>query len=800
MGPGGQLGPLTDPGALAPGVPSLDTTRTTGPDHLGPIEDPQFQADIEQSLDTGSGYQTGADPSTHPYGRLVNDGGPNMPGRNNNCLDSSLAALSSFYGDPRVSAPRWPDVLPDGTPDTTSGEADGVDRAENWLGGTWDGPSSPMPGDPAGRAAAVAGQYADLHAQIAAAGPGASALVIADWLDFDSATGQVSTDANGDVVPSTSSHAFVIVYPHGASGPVWWDPQHGQTWTSPPTHYMADTHTLWSMRGDSLGAPPAPAAPSTTSTPPAPAARPTTNIEGTPYDTAGTPDHGGRSPDADQSADRGGPGGDPAPVRERLAGEGGPDGRGTQPGDATGSGELHHRPERDGDGPVQPVDQDPDGAVQRGEAGGPADRSADLAGADDAPAVADGQAPQGGPAPHATDQAYLDALDPADAGALQTALDAAGPVARQMRADLTEVADALRRDFGTTDVEVIGNGENDVKGLVSLARKYVIEGDVAGILVEGDTAPVDAFLRQANDLARFSLRAPEGPEYDAVVTAALERLQAEPYNYRYDPADDKSFWRPGNRFYGRNVTLRNPDGHAIELQFPTQASWDAGKLTHDAYERVRLDRPDPVTQESLPPHERVRAFLEILKVNRDADLAHRIPGGMDPALGKDTSFAKWIAARSEVWTRYEGWLADHGLTFADDVRAHGLGVEDFPVAPRWCRKARSMTASFKYFALYRREDRTDPPVGLLAEGSLAPDRRLVTVGWSHRHRTWTEASASLNWISTSLDWTDRFETVDRATAERIARESLGVELPSEEEMQRIGEGPSVTFQRPTQQP
>ncbi|MFD0747617.1 toxin glutamine deamidase domain-containing protein [Phytohabitans flavus] len=256
VGPGGQLGPLTDPGALAPGVPSLDTTRTTGPDHLGPIEDPQFQADIEQSLDTGSGYQTGADPSTHPYGRLVNDGGPNMPGRNNNCLDSSLAALSSFYGDPRVSAPRWPDVLPDGTPDTTSGEADGVDRAENWLGGTWDGPSSPMPGDPAGRAAAVAGQYADLHAQIAAAGPGASALVIADWLDFDSATGQVSTDANGDVVPSTSSHAFVIVYPHGASGPVWWDPQHGQTWTSPPTHYMADTHTLWSMRGDSLGAPP----------------------------------------------------------------------------------------------------------------------------------------------------------------------------------------------------------------------------------------------------------------------------------------------------------------------------------------------------------------------------------------------------------------------------------------------------------------------------------------------------------------------------------------------------------------
>lgn len=108
-----------------------------------------------------------------------------------------------------------------------------------------------------------------------------------------------------------------------------------------------------------------------------------------------------------------------------------------------------------------------------------------------------------------------------------------------------------------------------------------------------------------------------------------------------------------------------------------------------------------------------------------------------------------------------------------------------------------MSGSWTYHALYRREDRTDPAVGLLAEGSLAPDRCLVAIGWSHRHRTWTEASASLNSITVSTDWIDRFQIVDRESAERIARESLGAELPTEEEMQRIGEGPSMTFQRPT---
>ena len=110
-----------------------------------------------------------------------------------------------------------------------------------------------------------------------------------------------------------------------------------------------------------------------------------------------------------------------------------------------------------------------------------------------------------------------------------------------------------------------------------------------------------------------------------------------------------------------------------------------------------------------------------------------------------------------------------------------------------------MSGSFTYYALYPR-DPAAPPAGLLAEGSLTPEHRLVAIGWSHRHRTWTEATASLGAITLDPDYDDRLKIVDRATAERIARESLGVELPSEEEMQAIGEGPSLTFKRPTQQP
>lgn len=102
--------------------------------------------------------------------------------------------------------------------------------------------------------------------------------------------------------------------------------------------------------------------------------------------------------------------------------------------------------------------------------------------------------------------------------------------------------------------------------------------------------------------------------------------------------------------------------------------------------------------------------------------------------------------------------------------------------------------SFTYLALYLEEaiqgERTDPPIGLLAEGSLSLRYPLVAVGWNRTKQEWDEASGSVNRMTVSLKWIDRIEVVDRATAERIARENLGTEVPSEEEMQRIGLTPS----------
>lgn len=96
-----------------------------------------------------------------------------------------------------------------------------------------------------------------------------------------------------------------------------------------------------------------------------------------------------------------------------------------------------------------------------------------------------------------------------------------------------------------------------------------------------------------------------------------------------------------------------------------------------------------------------------------------------------------------------------------------------------------MRERFTYYALYPRD--RSRPVGLLAEGRLHPTQDLRVVGWDYVEETWTESGAALNAITIDPDYEDRFQIVDRATAEQIARENLGAELPSEEELDRIGE-------------
>ncbi|MEV3961650.1 toxin glutamine deamidase domain-containing protein [Nocardia sp. NPDC050193] len=202
----------------APRFSNPSDARVEGRGRLRPVENPAYQRMVEDSLRDGNRFIVGADPRYHPYGQLVNDGGPGVAGRSNNCLDCSLSALSSFYGEPQVSAPRWRDRQGLFRLDRVSGEVGGVERAAAWLGGplrSYD-PNMPVPQ-----------QFHALHNHIAALGPGSSALVVNSW-------------AQG------GSHATVIVYPYGASGPVWWDPQSGQTSAFPPPAMVANSNALLS--------------------------------------------------------------------------------------------------------------------------------------------------------------------------------------------------------------------------------------------------------------------------------------------------------------------------------------------------------------------------------------------------------------------------------------------------------------------------------------------------------------------------------------------------------------------------
>ncbi|RJO71465.1 hypothetical protein D5S18_25200 [Nocardia panacis] len=210
---------------------------------LQPLENPEFQAAVEDALRDGNRFMVGADPRTNPYGQLINDGGQHFFGRGNNCLDLSLAALSSFHGDPRVGVPRWLDLLSTGKIDM-NGELGGADRAARILRGDW------LSFNSHGRS--IPEQFNALHDYIKQMGPGSSALVGNFWHARDRQTGEFLYDHNGWPVID-GGHATTLVYPYGADGPVWWDPQSNQTSARPPAYLIDDSAHLQFIANDANG-------------------------------------------------------------------------------------------------------------------------------------------------------------------------------------------------------------------------------------------------------------------------------------------------------------------------------------------------------------------------------------------------------------------------------------------------------------------------------------------------------------------------------------------------------------------
>ncbi|NUS44135.1 MAG: hypothetical protein HOQ24_10660, partial [Mycobacteriaceae bacterium] len=236
-----RAGPFSGPEPAAP-LPLIWPSGSGG--YLPPL--PRQQDALACSLLQPDGfYEVGADPSRHIYHKLVNPDGIHRPsGRATNCVDSALAALSSFYGRPQVAPVQVRSELT--TPWVELGERRGRSRQARWLRGEWQvADRPPAPGAIAHRAH-FNQKYEELHKEIDRQGPLAAALVSVDWC-YSNRYGAM-VDQNGWTRGPDGMHAFVVVFPREAAGPVWWDPQSGRTWNHPPAHYAAVTHRLRYLR------------------------------------------------------------------------------------------------------------------------------------------------------------------------------------------------------------------------------------------------------------------------------------------------------------------------------------------------------------------------------------------------------------------------------------------------------------------------------------------------------------------------------------------------------------------------
>ncbi|MEU8327405.1 toxin glutamine deamidase domain-containing protein [Micromonospora sp. NPDC048839] len=230
---------------------------------------------------------------------------------------------------------------------------------------------------------------------------------------------------------------------------------------------------------------------------------------------------------------------------------------------------------------------------------------------------------------------------------------------------LMQVGQVVTDTLGLADPIRLRGRDFRVKGLESLARKYLDEARV-------EQVDVTEFVASVNDVLRFCFEIPSTEHYTKAVDRIIAGLVEAGISV---PASAcKNFWRKGNRFYGLNCTLRLLDGMLVELQLHTPASREAWLATHEDYEVVR--RP------SNRSERRFESLLRMLAANRERGLPNSLPGGLDSRFpAKDATFAKWISQNIDAWREYHVWLAQHGTSLPQVVQNFGLGSRDFPVAP-----------------------------------------------------------------------------------------------------------------------
>jgi hypothetical protein len=92
---------------------------------------------------------------------------------------------------------------------------------------------------------------------------------------------------------------------------------------------------------------------------------------------------------------------------------------------------------------------------------------------------------------------------------------------------------------------------------------------------------------------------------------------------------------------------------------------------------------------------------------------------------------------------------------------------------------------FGYWAIYGKAGRTSPATGLICnEYSRGPFRAVI---WDHFERRWAFNPRAAAPFLFDFEKMDRSTKISRAEAEKLALETFGVPLPSEEELHRICE-------------
>lgn len=151
--------------------------------------------------------------------------------------------------------------------------------------------------------------------------------------------------------------------------------------------------------------------------------------------------------------------------------------------------------------------------------------------------------------------------------------------ARVQEIEEKTVTPAMRRIEAEDPDRHLAGLENRLKGKNRLAEKVA-----SHMLSNAELSPDQAFAK-VKDAIRYTFTYSEN-HYAEGVRADVGRM-----GERFELVDLRNSW-PGEEYKGINSRWRVPENNQLfEVQFHTQASFEAKQLTHVAYEKIR----DPAT-------------------------------------------------------------------------------------------------------------------------------------------------------------------------------------------------------------